>query len=125
MPSIPFSLNRRLLALAAASLVAMPAGADIYMKTGLIKGIYSYSSTVGADVDHFTIEGFVPADTNHTCPSNDGLVGIVLGDDERGRRHYAMVVAAHLAGKPVRARVDNSRKNAFGMCYLWMLERID
>lgn len=35
-----------------------PAAAEVFMWTGLVKGIYSFDSAHSVDGDHFTIEGF-------------------------------------------------------------------
>ena len=95
---------------------------DIYAKAGLVKGIYSFDSTAGADLDHVTIEGFTADLTNNKCGVQDGLVAVVLRDNKKADRHLSILLAAQATGLPVRVRVDADAKNTKGNCYLWFIE---
>jgi len=99
--------------------------AGTFVHEGLVNGIYTFASSEGIDKDHFTIKGFTVDKTNNTCPSQDGLVANVFSDDEKADRHYSLVLAAHMAGKPLRVRIRNENKNISGNCYVWLIERID
>jgi hypothetical protein len=91
-----------------------------YQATGQVKMLSNVDRpTYGPNMDSVLIEGFSSAGT---CATNDGLIGLILRDDEGGRRQYASLLAAKLSGGNVKVRLDDSVKTANGYCYLLILE---
>jgi hypothetical protein len=94
--------------------------ANPYQATGRVQMLSNLDRTVyGANIDSVLIAGFTTAGN---CATNDGLVGLVLRDDEGGRRQFASLLAAKLAGADVKVRVDDSVRTPNGYCYLLILE---
>lgn len=115
-------LYRHLLYLAAVSLGAMSTSAHAaqYTFNGKVAKVYSLDRTrFGSPVDHFTLEGFSQAGA---CVLNDGLVVVVLPDDEGGRRQLAMVLMARAMGWTLHVRVNDERTTPGGACQLQVLE---
>ena len=99
-------------------LLALPAAADVYFSSGPVKGIYWSQSSNGT----FSINGFSSAGS---CPTNDGLVALAFAEGEDGQFSKSIVLASQLAGKELNVRVNDSSKNSSGVCYLYVVERID
>ncbi|MDF1642705.1 MAG: hypothetical protein P1U80_00805 [Pseudomonadales bacterium] len=99
-------------------ILALPATADVYFSSGPVKGIYWRQSSNGT----FSINGFSSAGS---CPTNDGLVAIAFPEGEDGKFSQSIVLASQLAGKELNVRVNDSSKNSSGVCYLYVVERID
>ena len=99
--------------------IAPSTQATTYYANGPIQKIFSVDRpTLGAN-DSFLISGFTSAGS---CPTNDGLIGLVLRDDEGGRRQMALLIAAKLAGIAINVRVDDAVKNSNGYCYIALVE---
>lgn len=115
--------RRALLTLAALCLLFTqppPAHATQYIHVGKVAKVYSLDRTrYGSPVDHFTLQGFTQAGA---CLTNDGLVAVVLPDDEGGRRQRAMVLMARAMDWTLHVRVNDERTTPGGTCPLQVLE---
>ncbi len=110
---------RAFLALSTVLLTSI-AQATAYQATGQVQMLSNVDrTTYGANMDSVLIAGFTSAGT---CATNDGLVGLVLRDDEGGKRQFASLLAAKLSGATVKVRLDDSVKTSNGYCYLLILE---
>jgi hypothetical protein len=97
-----------------------PVSATEYSATGAVLKIFALDRVnYGADKSHILVSGFSSAGS---CPVNDGLIALVVRDDDGGRRQMAVALSARLAGHPVSVRVDEAIKNGAGQCYLKYLE---
>jgi len=115
-------LYHHLLYFAAVGLGAMSPSVQAvqYTFNGKVAKVYSLDRTrYGSPVDHFTLEGFAQAGA---CVTNDGLVAVVLSDDEGGRRQLAMVLMARAMGWTLHVRVNDERTTPGGTCQLQVLE---
>lgn len=117
------SFARRVLpALAILCLGMLSPGAQAtqFTYTGKVAKAYSLDRTrYGSPVDHFTLEGFTQAGV---CLTNDGLVAVVLPDDEGGRRQLGIVLMARAMGWSLHVRVNDERTTSGGTCQLQVLE---
>lgn len=114
--------HRALLGLAALCLGMHPptAQATQYIHVGKVAKVYSLDRTrYGSPVDHFTLQGFTQAGA---CLTNDGLVAVVLPDDEGGRRQLAVVLMARAMDWTLHVRVNDERTTPGGTCPLQVLE---
>lgn len=110
-------------AIACTMFVSAESYAAQYMKAGLVAGIYIEDQASGGTTA-FTIAGFTAADAGNQCSTNDGMVIVRIRNDEAGKRQFAIVLAAHMAKKSIRVRIDTVKSDG-SSCYLWMLERMD
>lgn len=113
--------RRALLTLAALCLFTQPppAQATQYTYSGKVAKVYSLDRTrYGSPVDHFTLQGFTQADA---CLTNDGLVAVVLPDDEGGRQ-LAVVLMARAMDWTLHVRVNDERTTPGGTWQLQVLE---
>jgi hypothetical protein len=67
------------------------ANATIYSASGTVKQIQSVDRVTYGSNDNFLINGLSSAGS---CATNDGLVDIVLRDDEGGKRQLAILLSA-------------------------------
>jgi hypothetical protein len=104
--------------LAALVCASAPAGAAEFVATGKVQKIFALDTSAYGD-SSILVDGLASAGS---CPRNDGLVSLVLRDDNGGKRQLAVALSAKLAGMPVVVRVDEGFKNARGHCYLAYLE---
>jgi hypothetical protein len=121
---INFKFKRRTImrkiALLLLSAVAIHAHAAEYTATGLVQKIFALDKIAyGVDKSHILIAGLSVAGS---CPTNDGLVALVLRDDDGGRRQLSVALSAKLTNRSVVIRVEDVLKNAGGQCYLKYLE---
>ena len=94
--------------------------ATTYQASGTVLKVVNLDrATYGTNPDSALIYGFTTAGT---CATNDGLVAVILKDDEGGKRQLASLLAAKVSGTGVTVRVDDTKKNAAGFCYLQVLE---
>lgn len=100
--------------------VTFQANAAEFTATGLIQKIFALDKVAyGVDKSHILIAGLSVAGT---CPTNDGLVALVLRDDDGGRRQLSVALSAKLTNRSVVIRVEDAFKNSGGQCYLKYLE---
>ena len=78
-----------------------------------------FGACFGNGSNSFLVTGFNSAGS---CPLNDGLIALALQATDEGRSQLAILLAAKLADMPVSVRVDDSNRNGFGTCYLWLIE---
>lgn len=107
-----------------ASIICFGVSVDAYATRTEYTGTVAYMrvhdlSAEGADKSWFTLNGFT---SFGTCGLSNGGVLLKIKDDENGKRHFAMLTAAHIAGKRVRVGVDDVRKDNNGYCILWYLD---
>lgn len=104
--------------IAACAYLAIPswASATIYYVTGTVSFVMAQDSDFGADSDWFTLNGVSP---QGGCGGGGvgSAMGIAIKDDQNGSRQYALVLAAWTAGTTISVRVDDTYKNANGVCY--------
>ena len=115
--------HTRSLAVAAAMLVSLcttggPADAATYGGTGTVAAVRSHDAAVSDD--WFELTGVTSLGS---CPLYNGLVLIVLKDDDRGWRHFAMVLSAKRAGTAISAWVDDTKLTASGYCYVQYMQQ--
>jgi hypothetical protein len=85
------------------SLYCSSAGAAPYNGTGNIAVLRSHDAAVSWD--WFSLTGVASLGT---CPTINGVVLLVINDDDRGWRHFAIVLSAKRAGTTVTAFVDDT-----------------
>lgn len=96
------------------------AQAKQYIHVSKVAKVYSLDRTrYGSPADHFTLQGFTQAGA---CLANDGLVAVVLPDDEGGRRQLAVVLMARAMDWTLHVRVNDERTTPGGTCQLQVLE---
>lgn len=109
-----------LMVLLVASTANLSALAAEIAATGKVQKIFALDrAQLGADADHILITGFATAGS---CITNDGLIALVLRNDDGGQRQLSIALAAKLSDRPVVVRVDDAFKNSTGQCYLRYLE---
>lgn len=100
------------LAILCLGMLSPGAQATQYIYTGKVAKVYSLDRTrYGSPVDHFTLQGFTQAGA---CLTNDGLVAVVLPDDEGGRRQLAVVLMARAMDWTLHVRVNDERTTPGG-----------
>lgn len=109
---------KSLIAIVSFAVIAQGSWAALYMASGPVKQVQSLDRVVYGANDSFSITGFGAAGS---CALNDGLVGIVLRDDEGGKRQLSILLSARMSNIPVTVRVDDSVKNSAGYCYLQLI----
>jgi len=95
----------------------LPAVAASYVGQGKIAAIYTYDSTV-SDAEGIAVTGFTSAGT---CPTNDGMVFMLVRNDFSGRNHLAAALAAKASGATVTVYVDDTLKQG-SYCVLRMMQ---
>lgn len=92
-----------------------------YSATGTVQKIIALDHVANSPVDrsHILITGFASAGS---CGINDGLVALILRNDEGGRRQAAVALTAKSMNRPVTVRADDAFKNSLSACYLKYIE---
>jgi peroxiredoxin family protein len=96
---------------------ATTAQATIFIASGTIEKIITVQQPQNTE-ESFLLTGFSSAGT---CPTNDGLVSIVLGSGDDGRKQLAILLAAKAAGMSITVRVDSTFTTSSGVCRLWVM----
>jgi len=120
-------MNRSTLRSSGAALVsalglalAGPAGATVYYVSGTIENLVAIDSGFGPNDDWVSLNGVGP---QGGCGAG-GLgsnMAAAIKDGGNGQRQFAQLLAAKTAGTVVNFRVDDTYKNANGVCYLQYL----
>lgn len=91
-----------------------------YFFSGTVAKIIAVDSRAyGVDMSHILVTGLASAGS---CPTNDGLVALVLRDDEGGRRQLTVALAAKASNSVVYVRVNDDYQRPGGSCYLKYIE---
>ncbi len=83
-------------------------------KVGLIR-----SHLLSVSPDWVTLTGITAAGT---CPLVSGGPYFVMGDDERGKRHLSILLAAKMSGAIVVIWYDDTIKNSTGSCEISFID---
>ena len=102
-----------------AALLPEGAIASTYYYTGIIKALNIMSSANAAFEDELVFSDFTSAGA---CKKDsNGLVNLIIRDDERGKKQLSVLLSAKLAGQPVKVKVVDDRVDPYGRCYLDVL----
>jgi hypothetical protein len=91
--------------------------ATTYEATGTVAILRSHDTAVSED--WFQLTG---ATSLGNCPTYQGLVLIVLKDDDRAWRHFAMLLSAKRSATSISAWVDDTVLNSSGYCTLQYMQ---
>jgi hypothetical protein len=95
----------------------LPAAATGYVATGPVQFVRTHET--GNSIDWMALSGVTSLGG---CQASDGFIVFRIKDDDRGRRQFAMAMAAKLAGNSLIAAVDDSEVDSGGYCYLRYLQ---
>lgn len=96
-------------------LYVAPAYAAVFTGSGTVYTLRSRESTLGTDADWFSLVGVTSLGS---CPTADaGYVVLMLRDDAKGQRMFALILAAKSAGTTLTVRADDTVKTSAGYCY--------
>ena len=94
--------------------IALQASAVECTATGLVQKIFALDKVAyGVEKSHILVAGLSIA---RSCPTNDGLVALVLRDDDGGRRQLSVALSAKLTNRAVQ-RVEGVFNNTGGQCF--------
>lgn len=83
---------------------------------GTIKSLSVYSASQGIDGGLFTISGF--EDAGDCAKDSSGHVYVSLLSDKQGQFQLSVVLAAQVAGRIVKIKINDDSKNSTGQCLL-------
>ena len=92
-----------------------PAYAAIYTGSGTVYTLQVHDSSLGTDMDWFSLVGVTSLGTCRTADA--GYVALALRDDAKGQRMFTLVLAAKSAGATLTVRVDDTVVSSSGYCY--------
>ena len=96
------------------SCIALQASAVECTATSLVQKIFALDKVAyGVEKSHILVAGLSIAGS---CPTNDGLVALVLRDDDGGRRQLSVALSAKLTNRAVQ-RVEDVFNNTGGQCF--------
>lgn len=108
----------KLAAMSAVALEVIFSGSAVgatYGGTGTIYALVINDSSWGVDADYLMVNGVASLGT---CPTMNGLVVLMLKDDDKAQRMFAALLAAKTTGTPVSIDADDTYRSSQGYCYL-------
>jgi hypothetical protein len=86
---------------------------------GIFRSAYVEDTSSYSNASWIGLKGLSSADS---CPVEEGYVRLKIS--EKSTKLYSSLLAAAMAGKKVRVRVDDSKKDDLGNCLVWYADVI-